>query len=64
LDWHGKALGQKAADFLDRVSKLEDPDVPAPQEPVEDAPVLEDEEIKMEQPPSYSVGEKVNPCPS
>lgn len=63
VNWHGKALGDKADEVIKHLTSLIKNHGPLglhPQKPLlEDAPVVDITNIKLDTPPSYKAGEKV-----
>ena len=63
LNWHGKALGAKAEEALkaigDRIVN-KGPHGMTPESPVLDAPAVDITNIKLNEPPSYNLGDKVS----
>ncbi|XP_033102223.1 transketolase-like [Anneissia japonica] len=66
-NWHGKALGAKADAAIKAISALIQSDKPhglGPAQPVDDAPAVNITNIKLSEPPSYTVGgDKVRASP-
>lgn len=63
LDWHGKPLGDKAEDVIRAIQEQMDVEAtdftPKIQEPVEDAPEVDVNDVRLSNPPAYKLGDMV-----
>lgn len=63
LDWHGKPLGAKADEVIHAIEQQMQPrtstGVPHIAEPVDDAPEVNIDDVRLSAPPAYKMGEMV-----
>lgn len=63
LDWHGKPLGDKADEVIRAIQDQMEVETsgftPKIQEPTEDAPDVDIEDVRLSNPPAYKLGEMV-----
>lgn len=62
MNWHGKSLGAKSAEVVEHLkAQLKSPGTPeiTVKAPIVDAPVVDITNIKLSEPPSYKLGDKL-----